>query len=132
LYFYHKEEAEEYIKDHKNKELKYYENMFLYNIYDFSLSASDASNFCRNLKKYEPIIYWLKILQLIADDLNGDWMPDWNKFKQLKFYITTDNKKTFKVSTTLSNRGHVVYFKSEYLARKAIDIMGDNINYLFI
>jgi hypothetical protein len=87
-------------------------------------------DFYRHLKEREPRLYYAKILQLIADDSNRDWEALFDAPFNQKYYIF--NKSGGKKCVTYAfgeNRGNV-YFKSEELAQKAIDIMGDKLDYI--
>ena len=68
-YFYHKENALAYIEKHKEKTLVDYENMLLRTNVD-SINAREVCWFYNTLKGKEPKLYYTKILQLIANDLN--------------------------------------------------------------
>ena len=114
IYFYHKENALAYIEKHKEKTLRDYEN---------SLSLSMWGWF----KIYEPKLYYTKVLQLIADDLNDGWVADFNSVIDKKYHISY-NRIDFV--WTLNAQG-IIVFKSEELAEKARDILGDKLEYLF-
>lgn len=70
-------------------------------------------------------------LQYIADKLNDGWKPDWNDMNEGKYTLVYDyDVKEFFVFRYISHNHFSVYFKSEELAEKAIEIMGEDINYL--
>ena len=91
--------------------------------YENSLSLSVWGWF----KTHEPKLYYTKILQLIADDLNDGWVANFNNDKYKKYYISYDKISFF---WTLNIQG-VIVFKSEKFAEKARDILGDKLEYLF-
>ena len=125
-YFYHKENALAYIKKHKEKTLRDYENM-LFERGNSVMSSSGSMYFSVYgwLKDTEPKLYYTKVLQLIADDLNDGR------------YIHIRGNTSYHLSNTRSVNVHCgddegcVYFKSRELVEKAKDILGDKVNYLF-
>ena len=111
-YFFHKENALAYIEKHKEKTLEDYEN---------SLSLSVWNWF----KPHELKLYYTKILQLIADDLNdGRYIHERG---QASYHINKERRVTLHMG---DDEG-AVYFKSKELAEKARDIMGSKLEYLF-
>jgi hypothetical protein len=90
------------------------------------------SLFYAMMKFMQPRLYWLKVLQLIADDLNDGWEPNWSIDDYNKTYIMLDTKDNI-YSTPQSAFYHmgVIYFKSVTLAKKAIELMGDNLKYIY-
>jgi hypothetical protein len=70
-------------------------------------------------------------LQWIADQLNGDWIPDWSNSNQDKYFIYSTSKKELKIfhNSDLGDIGRI-YFKSKKLAKQAIEIMGNDLEYL--
>ena len=126
-YFYHKENALAYIEKHKEKTLEDYENMLLRTNIN-SINAREVCWFYNTLKGKEPKLYYTKILQLIADDLNDGWVADLNDGNQIKHHLQNDGYTTLAYAV---NRQGVVYFKTLELAEKARDIMGSKIEYLF-
>lgn len=87
-------------------------------------------NFYNMLKEHEPKFYWTKVLQLIADDLNGGWTSDWHdgKSKHVIFYAIRNGYRTMDVRDGSS--GEVV-FKDKDSAKKAIEIMGNKLDYIY-
>jgi len=82
------------------------------------------------LKQHEPKLYWLRVLEEIAKDLNQGWVADWNNKEQLKYFIGfMNNSYIINYNYTL-NTGFL-YFKSSMIAQKAIEIMGDKLDYIF-
>ncbi len=123
-YFYHKENALAYVEKHKEKTLEDYENMLLTINID-SINARETCWFYRTLKVKEPKLYYTKILQLIADDLNDGR------------YIHIRGNTSYHLNNTRSMNIHCgddegcVYFKSRESAVKARVILGDKVKYLF-
>ena len=123
-YFYYKENALAYIEKHKEKTLEDYENMLLRTNID-SINAREVCWFYHTVKKKEPKLYYTKILQLIADDLND--VRYIHERGQASFHI---NKKG-GVNIHGGDDEGAVYFKSKKLTEKARLILGDNVKYLF-
>ena len=111
-YFYHKENALAYIKKHKEKTLEDYEN---------SLSLSVWNWF----KPHELKLYYTKILQLIADDLND------GRYIHERGQVSLHINKEGGVNLHMGDDEGCVYFKSNELAQRAINILGDKLEYLF-
>jgi hypothetical protein len=134
-YFSTNEVAQKYINDSKVKTLNDYENILLN---DSTLVYRDSDNTCNNIKKSsyslylkhnDPKLYYTKVLELIATDLNDGWIrTDDNRYYRISHsshrpdYITA----TFSI---LNLEG--VKFKSSEIAKKAIKIMGDKLNIVF-
>lgn len=114
----------------KDKTLEDYENILLNKKGVFFRFAGGCpyyySEFYQNLKIVEPKLYYTKVLQLIADDLNGDWKADWKNNAKAKYSICSMDKIDFECNYRLI-RGSV-YFKSRDMAQKAVEIMGNKIN----
>ena len=90
------------------------------NIYSISIGL-----FYKTLKLNEPKLYYTKILQLIADDLNdGRYIHERG---QASYHLSD----FYGANTHCGGDEGCVYFKSEELAKKARDIMGDKVKYLF-
>lgn len=70
-------------------------------------------------------LLYLNKLMNVAKYLNGDWEPDF-KSEQHKYYMSYDSgiKKLSICYRQYMNDGSV-YFKSEELARQAIEILGE-------
>ena len=68
---------------------------------------------------------WLSINDVlnISVYLNEGWIPDWNNTQEQKFilFIENDQVNSKEISTPCS----FTYFKSEALAKTAIDLLGD-------
>lgn len=65
-------------------------------------------------------------LMNVAKYLNGDWKPDWNDDNEKKYTISLDrNNKKINITWNVLVNKCPVYFKTEELAQKAIDILGE-------
>jgi hypothetical protein len=60
-----------------------------------------------------------KFLLQIAKYYNGDWEPDWNNSKELKYYIYKNNG--YHIDSCMSCNSALVYFKSKEIAQEVID-----------
>ena len=131
VYFYHKENALAYIEKHREKTLEDYENILIKSK-SFRMVDKDGietiletRHFYQYLKEIDPKLYYTKILQLIADDLNDGR------------YIHIRRNTSYHLSNARGRNVHCggdegcVYFKSKELAEKARDIMGSKLDYLF-
>lgn len=110
-----KEAAEEYIAKHKEKTLEDYENFLL--TFKTPLYAE--------LKSREPALYWTKILQLIANDLNGSWEPPVSSEDQT-FTVNLNEWGEYDCdgSWGVGSSGKIA-FNSIKSAKKAIKILGE-------
>ena len=119
-YFYYKENALAYIEKHKEKTLEDYENLLVnYGGVIVYRNGATHSSVWDWFKTYEPKLYYTKILQLIADDLNDGR------------YIHERGNTSYHLSDARGVNIHCgydegcVYFKSEDLVEKARVILGD-------
>lgn len=90
----------------------------------------DKSVRCTSYKQTQKVIA-INCLLNVAKYLNGDWKPDWNDSMDTKYYLSLDkwcetSKPTIMVHHALLECGSFVYFKTEELAQRAIDILGSD------
>lgn len=105
------------------KDLSHYEN---------ELDFQSADKSYRWLKTYEPKLYWLKVLQNIANNFNGNWQPNWKSWKEVKYYIIYSHEmKKYLVDGTHVSKHSLTHFRTPQLANEAIELMGDNLKYIF-
>ncbi len=79
---------------------------------------------CISEKQAQKLLAINKLMN-VAKYLNGDWKPDWEDYNgEFKYYIQLYHK-LLNISYTTHYNGSFVYFKSEELARQAIDILGE-------
>jgi hypothetical protein len=65
-------------------------------------------------------------LMNVAYYLNDGWEPDWYNGKQIKFAIYYNHtSKTIKTDTDICFNSGKVYFKSNELAKQAVEILGE-------
>lgn len=75
--------------------------------------------------------YALLKLQYIANKLNGNWKVDFNDIDQEAWCFCYDiNEKKIIIDYYHNKNLADIYFKSEELAEKALEIMGQEIEYL--
>jgi len=125
--------AELWIKENNPRRIEYYENILLLNDEEVKIPHDFTANLWELyywLKLTEPKLYWKKVYQLIADDLNDGWKPDWNNYTQLKYNVYVYEDKYEISNCKFYNHGET-YFKSADVTSKAVHLMGDNIKNLF-
>jgi hypothetical protein len=73
-------------------------------------------------------------LRLIAEHLNKGWEPDWENENEIKYSISFNMKKSKEIFIVhhLEYDEGKIYFKSEELAKKAREIMDDQVYDLFL
>ena len=64
-------------------------------------------------------------LMNVAKYLNDGWKPDWNNGLEEKYYLYINNGNKLCVYYIYGYNKGPVYFKSEELARQAIEILGE-------
>jgi hypothetical protein len=121
MYFSSAEARSKWIEENKPvvKDLAYYEDKLIK--YKTPLYVE--------LKVKEPKLYYTKILQIIADDLND---KDYDKLNILarRYIIRYDLKyNTYKSSNISSLFG--IYFDSIEKVDQAIKIMGDKLDFIY-
>lgn len=110
--------AKELFKDKKT----YYTDAFcnIKVINNADINYKDINN-CTSEKQLKKLLAINKLMN-VAKYLNGDWQPDWNNHKEPKYYICI-SKYTGEYIAYCDNTSFV-YFKTEELAKQAIDILG--------
>lgn len=82
-------------------------------------------NNCTSQKQGKKVLA-INALLNVAKYLNNGWMPDWSNSKENKYLIFINTLNRIDIDWSMSNRS-IVYFKTEKLARKAIEILGEDI-----
>ena len=103
----------------------YYISMFggIKNINKAEGSCAEENN-CTSEKQAQKLLAINKLMN-VAKYLNGDWKPDWEEHNgEFKYYIQLYHK-LLNISYTTHYNGSFVYFKSEELAKQAIEILGE-------
>ena len=123
--------AENWALLNKPKDLADYENMMLLNDdevkEDFNANVWEMYYW---LKKNERKLYWSKVLQLIAEDLNTGWIPNWEDTKQSKFKIQ-EFANNFEIGANCLYNDGTIYFKSRDIADKAAKLLGDKLKIVY-
>jgi hypothetical protein len=117
-----KEACEKWIKENKPvvKDLEYYERELI----------NLKTPFYIDLKSKEPKLYYIKVLQLIADDLNNKNFDELNNtFKW--FTCFKNSSKVYSVVNCSHKVIGSIYFDSKEKAEQAIKIMGKKLNIIF-
>lgn len=106
---------------------------YFINAYEEIQEVSSCYNFCSNTnatskKQLEKLLAINKLLN-VAKYLNGNWKPDWNNEREVKYSIFINNKNNYNVLGTIDctiYNSDIVYFKSRELAKQAINILGED------
>ena len=67
----------------------------------------------------------LNNLMLVAKYLNKNWVPEFNSYRQAKYYITISDNKLSIDRCYCVNKGAGIFFRREELAQLAIEILGE-------
>lgn len=128
--------AQEFVKRNKPKVLADYEAQLLKDENEVHKTTSlikgviiaiRACKYYEIMKVTDPKQYWSKVLQLIANDLNEGWKPNWSgRDTEVKYSIMYNyNNKKVEVDTVFRYDTGKVVFVSEKAATRAISIIGD-------
>jgi len=112
-FFADKSKAEQWVKDNKPKTLEDYEDELL--TYKTPLYVE--------LKEKEPKLYWLKVMKIIAEDLN--------KGNKGEYFIVWEQDKFEPWMRCDSDKYSEPLFDTSENDQKAIDIMGNKLNLKF-
>ena len=121
------------------------EGLFLIDNYGNPVSGLNDKIKFKDLKNYNSFLSfdtakcWAKKinaqlkLRLIAEHLNGSWKPNWKNCNETRYYIILkeDQEKIIFESYSYYNSG-IIYFKTRELAKKAVELMGEQIHDLFL
>lgn len=61
----------------------------------------------------------------VAKYLNDGWAPDWSNSNENKYYIYINSLDRIDIDWAICDRHDIVHFRTEELARKAIEILGE-------
>ena len=67
----------------------------------------------------------LNNLMLVAKYLNKNWVPEFNRYRQAKYYITISDNKLSIDRCYCVNKGAGIFFRMEELAQQAIELLGE-------
>ena len=109
--------AQQYLDSLKVKTLNDYENILLI----------ASSPLFKLLKKTEPKLYWTKVLQLIADDLNGEW--EYIKGNTHYYYIYY--QYYYRVGELTESVQSIIKFYNRKNTQKALELMGDMLDHIY-
>lgn len=100
-------------------------------VYDDIVSNSAACEMpmaCTSSKQVKKICAINKLLN-VAKYLNkedgSDWVPDWN-YVQDKWYLAVEKGKVKVDYHDNGHNSHIVYFRTEEIAQRAIEILGED------
>ena len=80
---------------------------------------------CTSSKQAEKLIAINKLMN-VAKYLNGTWSPNWDEVDERKYFIYVCPIDCYtSVKSATVHMSDIVYFKSEELARQAIEILGE-------
>jgi hypothetical protein len=128
-----REAAEEYIAKHKGKTLEDYENILLQNFskVEVDVVMVDKSDMYLWMKEYEEKSYYSIVLQLIADDLNGESEPKLGNDGVCAINFDWRGDGKYNVDSWEATHTGKVLFSDRVNCKKAIKIMGDKLNYIY-
>ena len=91
----------------------------------FGLTKIGEDYFVTSEEQLKQLLALNKLMN-VAKYLNGDWEPDWNDRHQHKWFIFYDHQLSgLYLAIHYTQRFASVYFKSEELALRAIEILGE-------
>lgn len=83
-------------------------------------------NNCTSQKQIEKLISINKLLN-VAKYLNREWKPNWKDADERKYFIYICPRDCYiGVKSATIHMSDIVYFKSEELAKQAIEILGED------
>lgn len=89
---------------------------------EFNYTCKNNANSKKQLEK----LLAINMLMNVAKYLNDGWQPNWSEEEEGKYYIQIENvSKNLSIDCTGLFNSAIVYFKSEELAEKAIEILGE-------
>lgn len=86
----------------------------------FNYTCKNNANSKKQLEK----LLAINMLMNVAKYLNDGWKPNWSNKEERKYYITIHDN-TIEVESVSVLRCIEVYFKYKELAKKAIEILGE-------
>jgi hypothetical protein len=137
LSFFNYNEAEKYCIQNQ-KTLKDYENILLNDNSEVKEKVSYGTTtigftkgfYYSLLKENDPKLYWTKVFNIIANDLNDGWIPKRNNQKYFIGITSRSGQETREILIHLTVTYGLTYFKSRELAHKAEKLIGQYINYI--
>ena len=80
---------------------------------------------CTSHKQTQKVIA-INCLLNVAKYLNGEWKTDWDDASEPKFSFFIDPTNDLAIVTEYDKLHHIVYFRTKKLAKRAIDILGED------
>lgn len=108
---------------------KLFENKDVWRIGDLTINKYNRNgcwNYltnCSSQKQAEKLLAINRLMNVVKY-LNGNWQPDWNDSNEFKYYFNITSGKVL-IPRTVVNHYSIVYFKFEELAKRAIEILGE-------
>ena len=130
-YFSTLESAQEFVKKNNPKTLEDYEEMFC-SPHGFRCSdgvVCQKSGLYARLKEVNPKLYWLGVLQTIADDLNERVYSDDKDYRNISIDLEEDGN--YRPEHWISANSGKVLFANVSTAQKAINIMGNKLDIIY-
>lgn len=91
----------------------------------FSCLKGQKDVTCTSSKQAEKLIAINKLMN-VAKYLNGKWSPNWNEVDERKYFIYICLRDLhISIKSATIHASDIVYFKSEELAKQAIEILGE-------
>lgn len=91
----------------------------------FKVKEEWAIHECTSQRQAEKLLSINKLLN-VAKYLNGEWLPNWKEADEKKYFIYICPRDCYtSVKSATVHMSDIVYFKSEELARQAIEILGE-------
>lgn len=88
------------------------------------VNCCDANN-CTSEKQLKKLLA-INQLMNVAKYLNKDWQPNWRDYGESKYYFRWNPASNeLQIGEAGAVYSDIVYFKSENLAKQAIDILGE-------
>lgn len=88
------------------------------------VNCCDANN-CTSEKQLKKLLAINQLMNVVKY-LNKNWQPNWNNYEESKYYIRWNPANNeLEVNKALIVYSDIVYFKSEKLAKQAIDVLGE-------
>lgn len=118
----YKEIAEELFPDKKAYRFVHGDdNCKVYNCSDVT-----ASDNCVTKAQAQKILAINRLMN-VAKFYNKNWKPDYNNFNESKYYFYVNQKDEVCIGACGGVSGNVVEFKKEEYARKALEILGEDL-----
>ena len=78
---------------------------------------------CISEKQAQKLLAINKLMN-VAKYFNNGWQPNWNNYKEFKYYLCISDNK-IQIDYMYCRYSDIVYFKSKEFAEQAIEILGE-------